>query len=52
LRLKELEAMKDIAGHISEVRVVVGADGLKSLLPAQLLGSGFNTGGGAKAKSE
>ena len=37
LRLKELEAMKEIATQIGEVRVVVGADGLKSLLPAQLL---------------
>ncbi len=37
LRLKELEAMKDIAERIHEVRVVVGADGLKTLLPAQLL---------------
>jgi regulator of protease activity HflC (stomatin/prohibitin superfamily) len=38
LRLRELEAMKEIAGEISEVRVVVGADGLRSLLPAELLG--------------
>jgi hypothetical protein len=38
LRLKELEAMKDIASQIGEVRIVVGADGLKSLLPAELLG--------------
>ncbi len=37
LRLKELDAMKDIASRIQEVRVVVGADGLKSLLPAHLL---------------
>jgi regulator of protease activity HflC (stomatin/prohibitin superfamily) len=37
LRLKELEAMKEIATSINEVRVVVGADGLESLLPAQLL---------------
>src|SRR5205823_12355121 len=34
LRLKELESMKEIASHIHEVRVVVGADGLKTLLPA------------------
>lgn len=33
LRLEELEAMKDIAERIDEVRVVVGADGLKELLP-------------------
>jgi regulator of protease activity HflC (stomatin/prohibitin superfamily) len=37
LRLKELESMKEIAARIHEVRVVVGADGLKSLLPAGLL---------------
>lgn len=37
LRLKELEAMKDIAAQINEVRIVVGADHLQSLLPAQLL---------------
>lgn len=38
LRLKELEAMKEIAGQIDEVRIVVGSDGLQTLLPAQLLG--------------
>ena len=38
LRLKELEAMKEIAAQIDEVRIVVGADGLKGLLPSQLLG--------------
>ena len=38
LRLKELEAMKEIAAEIHEVRIVVGADGLKGLLPTQLLG--------------
>ena len=38
LRLKELEAMQEIAARIHEVRIVVGADNLKSLLPAQLLG--------------
>ena len=37
LRLKELESMKEIAARIHEVRVVVGADGLKTLLPAGLL---------------
>lgn len=42
LRLKELEAMKDIAERIKEVRVVVGADGLKNLLPAELLGPKAN----------
>jgi regulator of protease activity HflC (stomatin/prohibitin superfamily) len=40
LRLKELESLKEIAGRIHEVRVVVGADGLKTLLPAGLLGDG------------
>ena len=40
LRLKELESMKEIASHIHEVRVVVGADGLKTLLPAGLLHEG------------
>lgn len=39
LRLKELDAMKDIAARIQEVRVVVGADSLSALLPAQLLAS-------------
>lgn len=43
LRLKELESLKEIASSIHEVRVVVGADGLKTLLPAGLL-----TEGGAK----
>jgi len=38
LRLKELETMKEVAERIKEVRLVVGADGLKTLLPAQLLG--------------
>jgi len=38
LRLKELEAMQAIAAQIDEVRVVVGAEHLQSLLPAQLLG--------------
>jgi len=37
LRLKELEAMKEIAAQIDEVRIVVGAEHLQSLLPAQLL---------------
>jgi regulator of protease activity HflC (stomatin/prohibitin superfamily) len=38
LRLKELEAMQAIAAQIDEVRIVVGAEHLQSLLPAQLLG--------------
>lgn len=37
LRLKELESLKEIAGRIQEVRVVVGADGLTSLLPVGML---------------
>jgi regulator of protease activity HflC (stomatin/prohibitin superfamily) len=38
LRLKELEALKEIASQIDEVRVVVGSENLKPLLPAELLG--------------
>jgi len=38
MRLKELDAMKDIASQIQELRLVVGADSLGSLLPAELLG--------------
>jgi len=52
LRLKELESLKEIAGRIHEVRVVVGADGLKGLLPAGLLGpvaNGNGEGGGGGA---
>jgi regulator of protease activity HflC (stomatin/prohibitin superfamily) len=37
LRLKELDALRDIAERIQEVRVVVGAEGLSSLLPTQFL---------------
>jgi regulator of protease activity HflC (stomatin/prohibitin superfamily) len=40
LRLKELESLKEIASRIQEVRLVVGADGLSTLLPAGLLGPG------------
>ena len=39
LRLKELEALKDIAGRIGEVRLVMGSDKLDQLLPAGLLGA-------------
>ncbi len=42
LRLKELEAFKEIAGQINEVRIVVGSDSLKALLPAELLGKAKN----------
>jgi regulator of protease activity HflC (stomatin/prohibitin superfamily) len=38
LRLKELEALKEIAERIQEVRLVVGADGLDKIFSAQLLG--------------
>lgn len=38
LRLKELEAVKDIAGQIDEVRLVVGSDGLEKLALGELLG--------------
>jgi regulator of protease activity HflC (stomatin/prohibitin superfamily) len=40
LRLKELEALKEIAGQIQEVRVVLGSDNLGALLPSELLGKG------------
>jgi len=46
LRLKELESLKEIAASIKEVRVVVGADGLRTLLPTGLLAEG-----GAKQSS-
>lgn len=39
LRLKELETMKEMAANIKELRVVVGADGMASLLPTQFLKS-------------
>jgi hypothetical protein len=38
MRLKELEAMKEIAGQIKDVRVVVGSESFRALLPADLLG--------------
>lgn len=38
LRLKELEAVKEIAAQVGEVRLVVGSDGLEKLIPAGLLG--------------
>ena len=40
LRLKELEALKEIAAQIDEVKLVVGADGMKTLLPVDLLARG------------
>jgi regulator of protease activity HflC (stomatin/prohibitin superfamily) len=33
MRLKELETMKDIAEKIDEIKLVMGADGLKGLMP-------------------
>ena len=33
MRLKELETMKEIAEKIDEIKLVIGADGLKQLLP-------------------
>jgi hypothetical protein len=33
MRLKELETMKEIAEKIDEIKVVMGADGLKNLMP-------------------
>jgi hypothetical protein len=39
MRLRELEMLKDIAGQLKEVRLVVGADKLEALLPASLVGS-------------
>ncbi|HEX6271442.1 MAG TPA: slipin family protein, partial [Polyangiaceae bacterium] len=39
MRLKELEAMKEIAGRIKDVRVVVGSESFRGLLPADLLGT-------------
>lgn len=43
LRMKELETMKEIAGQLREVRLVVGADKLEALWPSKLLGG--ETGG-------
>jgi regulator of protease activity HflC (stomatin/prohibitin superfamily) len=40
LRLKELESLKEIAGQIGEVRMVVGSDGLDKLGYAGLLNGG------------
>jgi hypothetical protein len=52
LRLKELESLKEIASRIQEVRVVVGADGLKALLPAGLLGQATANGNGKPVAKE
>jgi regulator of protease activity HflC (stomatin/prohibitin superfamily) len=52
LRLKELESLKEIASRIQEVRVVVGADGLKTLLPAGLLGESKPSNGNGKVEAK
>ena len=36
--------MKEIAGQIQEVRLVVGSEGLEKLLPAQLVGASAKAG--------
>ena len=38
MRLKELEAMKEIAGQIKDVRVVVGSENFRALLPESVFG--------------
>jgi len=48
LRMKELETMKEIAGQLREVRLVVGADKLEALWPSHLLG-GVKSGSGPEA---
>jgi regulator of protease activity HflC (stomatin/prohibitin superfamily) len=40
LRLKELESLKEIAGSIDKLHIVVARDGMKELLPKGLLSSG------------
>jgi regulator of protease activity HflC (stomatin/prohibitin superfamily) len=39
MRLKEIDAMKEMAAHVGELRVVMGSDGLDKLLPAGFLGT-------------
>ncbi len=39
MRLKELDALKDMAAHIDELRVIVGNDGMHALMPALRAGS-------------
>jgi hypothetical protein len=34
LRLKELETLKEVAHEIDEVRLVLGTDAMKAILPA------------------
>jgi regulator of protease activity HflC (stomatin/prohibitin superfamily) len=45
LRLKELEAMKDIAERIDKLRIVVGTESLSKILPESLLGNPSNSAG-------
>jgi regulator of protease activity HflC (stomatin/prohibitin superfamily) len=45
LRLKELEAMKEIAERIDKVRIVVGTESLSKILPQNLLGTTGNSAG-------
>ena len=45
LRLKELEAMKEIAERIDKVRIVVGTESLSKILPQNLLGTMGNSAG-------
>lgn len=49
LRLKELDSLKEMAGKIHEVRLVVGAPGTSGLLG--LVPTGFLTESGAKVES-
>jgi hypothetical protein len=43
LRLKEFETLKEIAGKIGELKVVMGAEGLAALLPSELIGARSKT---------
>ena len=49
LRLKELDSLKEMAGKVRELRLVVGADGMSGL--KGLLPTGFFTETSAKAES-
>jgi regulator of protease activity HflC (stomatin/prohibitin superfamily) len=44
MRLKELETMKEVASQIDEIKLVLGADGMKHLMP---LAGGITTENGA-----
>jgi regulator of protease activity HflC (stomatin/prohibitin superfamily) len=45
LRLKELEAMKEIAERIDKLRIVVGTESLSKILPESLLGGSSSSAG-------